>query len=184
MLTADPDLHGRAGKRRINPIAVWNGHDTFVLPQCGTPITLACRAIRPSEARPWIVDDLFPGAIVRRLVCRSGAEMRDAAMNDLVLTQGWWQVESDTGWPCRWTTGDAMLPFPSADLLEVELSAVMLYPAAHIAVTGCARPARAATYGDLPGATASPKSHDAPQLYRPSTVARRSAGTDNLKLRV
>jgi len=130
MRTDDPDLHVRVGTRRINPVAVRDGRCTFVLPPCGTPITLASCAARPSEARPWIADDRLLRAMVRRLVHRSGDGMRDVAMDDPALQQGWWAVENDAGWPCRWTTGAAMLPFPSAGVLEVELSAAMLYPAA------------------------------------------------------
>jgi hypothetical protein len=115
-------------------------------------ITQACRAGRPSEARPWIADDRLLGAIVRRLLgamvrrllYRSGADMRDVAMDDPVLTQGWRAVESDAGWPCRWTTGDALLPLPGEGVLEVEISAAMPYPAAHIVPAITLRPARAA----------------------------------------
>jgi hypothetical protein len=143
VLTDDPDLHVRVGTRRINPVTVRDGRYTFVLPPCGTPITLASRAARPGEARPWIADDRLLGARVRRLVHRSGEDTRDVAMDDPVLQQGWWAVESDAGWPCRWTTGDAMLPFPSVGVLEVELSAAMRYPAAHTVPVIAARSERA-----------------------------------------
>ncbi len=140
----DPDLHVRIGTRRIDPVAVGDGRYTFVLPAGGAQVTLASRAARPSEARPWIADDRLLGAMVRRLVFRNGNDMRDVAMDDPALRQGWWAVESDAGRPCRWTSGEAMLPFSGAGVLEVELSAAMLYPAEHTAAAVGAPPERAA----------------------------------------
>ncbi len=142
--TDDPDLHVRVGTRRINPVAVRDGRYTFVLPPCGTPITLASRAARPSEARPWIADDRLLGARVRRLVHRSGDAMRVVAMDDPALDQGWWAVETDGSWPCRWTSGDALLPFLGAGVLEVELSSAKLYPATSTVPVMAALPDRAA----------------------------------------
>jgi hypothetical protein len=51
---------------------------------------------------------------------------------------------SDAGWPCRWTSGDAMLPVLGAGVLEVELSMAMLYPAARVAPSVAVQPERAA----------------------------------------
>ncbi len=143
-VTDDPDLHVRVGTQRINPVAVRNGRCTFVLPPGGAQVTLASCAARPSEARPWIADDRLLGARVRRLVHRNGDDIRDVAMDDPALAQGWWAVEMDGSWPCRWTSGDAMLPFLGAGVLEVELSGAMLYPAGHTAFGVGARPQRAA----------------------------------------
>jgi len=89
---------------------------------------LASRAGRPSEARPWIADDRRLGVMVRRLVHRSGSGLRDVAMDDPALEQGWWAVEMQAGWPCRWTSGDAMLPLLSAGVLEVDVAGVSSYP--------------------------------------------------------
>ena len=140
VVTDDPDLHVRVGTRRIDPVAVRDGRYTFVLPPGGAQVTLASRAARPSEARPWIADDRLLGAMVRRLAHRNGADMRDVAMDDPALREGWWAVESDAGWPCRWTTGDAILPALGAAVLEVELSAAMLYPAMHANPAAGAQP--------------------------------------------
>ncbi len=144
MLTDDPDLHLRVGTRRIDPVAVRDGRYTFVLPPGGAQVTLASHAARPSEARPWIADDRLLGAMVRRLVYRTDADMRDVAMDDPALRRGWWAVEADGGRPCRWTSGDAILPFSGAGVLEVALSLAMLYPPARTAAAVAAQPGRAA----------------------------------------
>jgi len=65
-------------------------------------------------------------------------------MDDPTLQQGWWAVEMDAGWPCRWTSGDAMLPVLGAGVLEVELSVAMRYPVLRTASAGRARLQRAA----------------------------------------
>jgi hypothetical protein len=139
-VTDDPDLHVRVGTRRLNPVASRDGCYTFVLPSGGAPVMLASRAALPNEARPWIADDRRLGAMVRRLVHRSGNDMRDVAMDDPTLEQGWWAVEMDAGRLYRWTSGDAMLPFLGAGVLEVELSAMMRYPAMHAGSAPGARP--------------------------------------------
>ena len=144
VLTDDPDLHVLVGTRRIDPVAVRNGRYTFVLPPGGAPVTLASRAARPTEARPWVADDRRLGAMVRRLVHRSGDDMRDLAMDALTLEQGWWAVELDAGRPCRWTSGRAMLPFLGAGVLEVEVSGTIQYPAVHAVPAVAAQPERAA----------------------------------------
>ncbi len=143
MLIDDPDLHVRIGTHRIDPVAVRDGRYTFVLPAGGAPVALASRAGRPSAARPWIADDRLLGAMVRRLAHRGGDGMREVAMDDPALRQGWWAVESDAGWPCRWTSGDAILPVLGAGVLEVELSGVMMYPAALTAAVVATQPERA-----------------------------------------
>ena len=83
-------------------------------------------------------------------------------MDDPALEQGWWAVEMDAGGPCRWTYGDAMLPFLGTGVLDVELSATMRYPVWHIGPPVAARPDRAAAWGDLPNAKSLPKVYDTP----------------------
>ena len=63
---------------------------------------------------------------------RAGADLRDLALDDPTLADGWWAVEWDAAsWPCRWTNGDALLPVSGPCLLEVELGDQMLYPLEH-----------------------------------------------------
>jgi hypothetical protein len=135
-LTDDPDLHLLIGTRRIEPVSVHGRVYTFVMPPGDTPIQLRSRSARPHKACPWIADERHLGAMVRRLVHKSGDNIRTAAMDDLALHQGWWAVEWDDGRPGRWTDGDAVLPNLSAGVLEVELSGTIRYPAERPAFAG------------------------------------------------
>jgi hypothetical protein len=135
-LTDDPDLHLLIGTQRINPVAVRGQIYTFVVPPGDAPIQLSSRSGRPSEARPWIADDRQLGAMVRRLVHRSGDNIRTVAMDGPALGQGWWAVEWNDGWPGRWTNGAAVLPNLGRGVLEVELSGTMRYPAERPALGG------------------------------------------------
>jgi hypothetical protein len=125
----EPDLHLLAGTRRIKPVLVKDGRYSFVLPSGDAPARLVSRSACPRDERPWMGDDRRLGVKISRLTMRSDQNVRDVAIDDPALDEGWWQVERDAGVSCRWTTGDALLPTLGAGVLEVELADTMRYPA-------------------------------------------------------
>jgi hypothetical protein len=127
-LEDEPDLHLRVGTRRVRPVLAQQGCYTFVIPADDAPMRLVSRLARPCDPRPWVSDDRRLGVKIRRLTLRRGLDVRDVAMDDTRLDQGWWAVEWDDRRPCRWTNGDATLPPLGAGVLEVELAGTMRYP--------------------------------------------------------
>ncbi len=73
---------------------------------------------------------------IRRLTYRNGHDAWDVAPDDPALDRGWWAIEWDDGLPCRWSMGDAVLPFPGAGMLEVTLAGTMRYQIEEAAPAG------------------------------------------------
>src|ERR1041385_1922679 len=94
-LTDEPDLHIRIGSRRLNPISVRDGRYTFVISADEASARLVSRTARPNDACPWVCDDRLLGVKIRGLTFSRGPEMRDMALDDPTLDQGWWPVEND-----------------------------------------------------------------------------------------
>ena len=113
--------------RRFNPVRVGDGRYLFVLPEGRGSPQLVSRASRPVDARPWLNDRRGLGVRVRRLTIRSGQAVRELALDDPALAQGWWQVESSGDGPCRWTDGNARLPALGTGILEVEVTGSIQY---------------------------------------------------------
>ncbi|MBS0638669.1 MAG: Hint domain-containing protein [Proteobacteria bacterium] len=130
MLTDEPDLRVVAGDACLTPISVRDGQYLFLLPSGAGPVRLLSRAARPCDDRPWIEDRRRLGVMVRRLALRNDRGVRDIPLDDPSLDRGWWAVEVDDHWPCRWTDGEAVLPATGPGLLEVDLAASMRYPLA------------------------------------------------------
>jgi hypothetical protein len=126
-LADDPDLHVVACSGRIEPLRAGRGRYWFVMPSGGKPARLVSRSARPSDTRPWVGDERNLGVKIRRLTLRNRDGVRIVAMDDPTLTQGWWQAEWHSEVPCRWTSGDALLPSLGAGILEVELAGSMRY---------------------------------------------------------
>jgi hypothetical protein len=155
--TEEPDLHLLAGSRRLKPLARDNHRIMFWIPPAAQPVSpsgaplespplsLASRAARPGDARPWVDDRRLLGVRVRRLIWRNSNDVREIALDDPALNQGWWDVEWDDHGPSRWTNGGALLPPLGAGVLEVELADTMRYNVAD-ADDGCAEPAPARRY--------------------------------------
>ena len=127
VLEDDPDLHIVIRTRRIKPAVIKGGHYTFVIPPGDTPVRLGSRSARPRDVWPWVADDRILGVRIRRLTLRSGHNVRDFAMDDPTLDQGWWETEWDDRVPCRWTQGNAILPPLDAGVLNIELVGTMSY---------------------------------------------------------
>ena len=128
--TCDPGLRVVADGRAFSPVSADAGRYTFALPRFKGPARLVSRAARPCDALPWVEDRRRLGVRIRRLTMRHGHDVQTVAMDDPKLDQGWWAVEWDDFGPCRWTRGDAVLPFPDTGVLVVELSGTMRYPVA------------------------------------------------------
>jgi autotransporter passenger strand-loop-strand repeat protein len=125
----DPDLHLLAGTRRIDPLSVTGGRYVFAIPSGEAPLRLMSRAARPGDVTPWIDEPRVLGVLVRRLIVRRGQDTRSVAMDGPVPGRGWWETEWHGEMPCRWTSGEAILPSSGASVLEVELAATARYPA-------------------------------------------------------
>lgn len=129
--TTEPALHLAIGPRLIRPVTAAQGRAVFVLPADPGCVQLRSRAAMACTARPWIEDRRRLGVHVAGLRLRCGTELRDIALDDPALAQGWWAVERDGAAMRRWTDGAASLALPAlpaASLLEVALGAAMLYP--------------------------------------------------------
>jgi hypothetical protein len=99
----------------------------FAIPGGDHPRRLVSRTARPCDARPWIDDRRSLGVLVRRLISRSGPNVREVAMDAPLPRDGWCETEWHTLGPCRWTLGDAVLPDLDAGLLEVVLGGTIRY---------------------------------------------------------
>jgi hypothetical protein len=126
-LVDEPDLHLLVGTRRVGPLLAGESRYVFMIPAVDAPVRLVSRSACPRDARPWVSDDRCLGVKIRRLTLRRVDDAGDVAMDDPGLTRGWWEVEWDNGVPCRWTSGDALLPPLGAGVLEVELAGLMRY---------------------------------------------------------
>jgi hypothetical protein len=129
-LTTEPELGLLAKGRKIHSIYSKGGLHIFPLPRGAGEIHLVSRAGSPTDARPWMEDRRHLGVRVTRLVLRSAGQVRDIALDDPALAQGWWDVERDAMVMRRWTDGEAVLPLPALSgptILEVHVSEEMRY---------------------------------------------------------
>jgi Hint domain len=123
--TADPDLSITIGGRRYSPSARTGSRYTFVLPRLHGDARLSSLSIRPSTLFPWIEDRRQLGVYVERIVLHNTHNVREIAVDDPRLSQGWWAAEWNGVTFRRWTDGDAALPLPPVDgpvMLEIQAS--------------------------------------------------------------
>lgn len=128
--TADPGLHVVIGGQEIKPIRPDSGRYTFVLPQTDSPIRLVSRAVRPTDARPWLDDPRLLGVAVSRLTLKRSADVEPIQLDHPLLSHGWWGVERDRATLWRWTDGDAVVPMSGVGpaVLEITLIGSQEYP--------------------------------------------------------
>jgi Hint domain len=126
----DPDLHILIGGRRLNPIQRVNGRYDFALPRGGAAPVLRSRTGRPSASRPWFDDRRDLGVRIKCITLRSCDGPVALPLDHEMLTDGWWNVETVAGTPCRWTAGAARLPRLPSGILEVTVDGVVPYPVA------------------------------------------------------
>ncbi len=120
--TSDPALCVFAQERMLRPVQTDGCHHIYVLPTGVTRVRLISRSGLPADARPWLDDRRCLGVSVERIVLRSRDQVREIAVDDPGLSQGWWAVEQDSAALHRWTNGDAVLPLPETHgptLLEI-----------------------------------------------------------------
>jgi hypothetical protein len=131
--TTESDLHIRTTPGAGNhgkPIYVDSHLAIFVLPRGAEGVRLLSRAQSPTEARPWLDDRRRLGVRVKRILLRSGNELREVPIDHPDLTKGWWGIERDGRAMSRWTDGDAVLPLPAMVgpvMLELHLAGEMIY---------------------------------------------------------
>ena len=127
--TEDPGLHIVMGGRAFDPVSVWAGCYTFVLPRVDGAVRLVSRAGAPSEVQPWLEDSRRLGICVRRLTLKRGMDVELIPLDHPLLSFGWWEVEHDRTSLWRWTDGDAVVPLShdGAVVLEVSLASSLNY---------------------------------------------------------
>lgn len=122
--TNDPNLFLIADGQVLRPISQSAGLHTFCLPAGITSLRLVSRATAPSAIRPWISDDRSLGVAVSRIVVLDETDRQIVPMDHPLLTNGWWDAETDGTTTWRWTTGNAELPIPAtgqACVLEIRV---------------------------------------------------------------
>jgi Hint domain len=120
--TRDSDLHLVVKGRAVRPLYAENELFIFALPRGATEAQLVSRAAAPADARPWLDDRRMLGVQVQQIVVRDAAEVTTIALDDPILSQGWWDVERDGLAMRRWTNGSALLPLPhmqGVSMLEI-----------------------------------------------------------------
>ena len=96
---SQPGNHHRSGAgivakgRTVRPLYGENGLYIFALPKGATEVRLVSRAGSPTDARPWLEDRRCLGVNVERITVRGASEVRDIALDNPGLSQGWWAVE-------------------------------------------------------------------------------------------
>jgi hypothetical protein len=111
-ITNDADLHLVIKGRTVRPLYAENGLFIFALPRGATEARLVSHAASPADARPWLDDRRLLGVNVQQIVVRDAAEVTTIALDDPILSQGWWDVERGGLSMRRWTTGNALLSLP------------------------------------------------------------------------
>jgi collagen type I/II/III/V/XI/XXIV/XXVII alpha len=127
--TSDPALHIVVDGRVIEPILVNARCHTFVLPRADGPVRLVSRAVRPSDARPWVEDRRRLGVAVSQLTLKRGTNVEPIPLDHPSMSAGWWDVERDHDTHWRWTDGDAVLAFSGVGpaVLEITLADTLDY---------------------------------------------------------
>jgi hypothetical protein len=108
--TSNPDLHLMADGRRIDGARIGGLH-AFTLDRVPHALHIVSRAAAPQElglAR----DPRMLGVAIRRIVAAQGARLRVLEADDMRLTAGFHEFETDgsTDQGFRWTNGEATLP--------------------------------------------------------------------------
>ncbi len=126
-----PDLRILAGGRTIRPVSLNGLRAHFVLPEACASIVLLSGAARPAELRPWLDDRRRLGVSVARIRVSDGGELREIAIDDPALAEGWWDVEQSGNTKWRWTDGHARLEPGTRGpaVLEVEFLELPCHPA-------------------------------------------------------
>lgn len=126
-----PDLRILAGGRTIRPVSMNGLRAQFVLPEDCASIELLSAAARPTELRPWLDDRRRLGVSVARIRVSTGGELREIAVDDPALADGWWDVEQSGNAMWRWTDGRGRLELGTRGhaVLEVEFLDLPCHPA-------------------------------------------------------
>ena len=125
----DPGVHLRIGEKQFRPISRVGNRYQFVVAALNNDARLVSRNAAPSDVWPWVDDNRQLGVAIREITVRSGTQRTDIALDDLRLTDGWWQVEQDHATMWRWTNGDASLPIEGYRvMIEVVVSGTVPYP--------------------------------------------------------
>ncbi|MGC8476716.1 MAG: Hint domain-containing protein [Acetobacteraceae bacterium] len=129
--TTAPDLCLLLPGRRLAPLGRDGETHRFALPAGVRAVTLASRAARPTDTRPWLEDRRRLGMYVRRLRLDFAGACHEIPLDHPGLSAGWWAVEPG---PRRWTDGAAVLDLPphaGPGVLEVTIDPdAMVYPLA------------------------------------------------------
>ncbi|KXV22977.1 hypothetical protein AD933_00240, partial [Acetobacter malorum] len=118
-LTHDADLHLITSKGQVvRTMRVVDGKHLFMIPPGVESVRILSRTARPCDIQGSFVDDRrHLGVLVGNISLQSMKKNVEITSHLTTVDADGWSVQEDL--PCRWTTGNAILPLPVADQCRI-----------------------------------------------------------------